>query len=247
MCPLPSRANLMSRKTILLAAGIALGVLLVVGAVLAVLVKHEPRFYGRASLSPGPARVLSAQTFALDVNNLRETLKVHTPRWWATFTEAQINSFFQEALAPGTTKTEFSFLDFFLTEASSPCVSIEADRIRLAFRYGEEPWSSVISIDVRAWLAKNEPNVVCLELQGLHAGALPLSTQSILDRITGACQRNHIGVKWYRRNGNPVALLHFQSDGPRPSVQLSKLELRQGMLVISGTCINPGAVMPTAN
>jgi hypothetical protein len=232
----------MSRKTIFLAAGIALAVLVVVGASLAVLVKHEPGFYRRGSLPPGPARKLSSQAFLLELAQLGDTLKVHTPRWLATFTEAQINSYFQEDFVRGTTRR-----DFFLKESTSPRVSIESDKVRLAFRYGAEPWSSVISIDLRVWLAKNEPNVVCLELQGLHAGALPISAQSMLDQVTEACQRKHIGVKWYRRDGNPVAMLRFQTDGPRPSVQLSKVELRQGMLVISGSCIQPGVIAPTAN
>jgi hypothetical protein len=232
----------MSRKSILLGVGIIVVALIGVGAALVLLVKHEPGFYRRSSLPPGPVRKLHSNAFVLEMAQLGTSLSDHTPKWLATFTDAQINSYFEEDFIRGRTNR-----DFLPRGASSPRVAIEPDRIRLAFRYGKGAWSSVITVDLRVWLAKNEPNVVCLELQGLHAGSLPISPQSLLDHITEACQRKRIGVKWYRRDGNPVALLRFQTDGPRPSVQLSKLELRQGMLVIAGSCIQPGAIIPTAN
>jgi hypothetical protein len=232
----------MSRKSILLGAGIIVTILIGMGTALVLLVKHEPGFYRRSSLPPGPLRGLHSKAFMQEMSLLTGSLLDHAPKWFATFTDAQINSYFDERLPQ-----ERTYRDFLPRGAASPRVAIEPDKLRLAFRYGRGPWSTIVSVDLRVWLAKNEPNAVCLELQGLHAGALPVSAQSLLDQVTEACQRKQIGVKWYRRNGNPVALLRFQSEGPRPSVQLSKLELRQGMLVISGRCIQPGAIIPSAN
>jgi len=232
----------MSRKSILLGVAFIAAVLVFVGVTLGVLVKHEPSFYRRSALPPGPIRSLHSEAFESETRMLWSSLADRSPKWFATFTDAQINSYFEEQLMRNRT-----YRDFLPKGASAPRVAIESEKIRLAFRYGHGALSSVISIDLRVWLAKNEPNVVCLELQGLHAGALPISAQSLLDQVTAACQRKHIAVKWYRRNGNPVALLRFQSEGSRPGVQLSNLELRQGMLVLSGSCIQPGAISPSAN
>src|SRR5262249_48018913 len=116
---------------------------------------------------------------------------------------------------------------------TGPRVSITADKIRLAVRYGTPPWSAIISIDLRVWLAAKEANVVALELQGLHAGSLPISAQSLLEQIKEVGRVHNIEVTWYRHNGNPVALLRFQSE-QRPAGPLSRLELRPGTLTIAG-------------
>jgi hypothetical protein len=143
------------------------------------------------------------------------------------FTEAQINSYFEEQFIQS--KDNQTFL---VPGISAPRVAIEPDRIRLAFRYGKGAWSTIISVNMRVWLPKKEANVLALELQGLHAGSLPISSQTLLDHISEICQRQNIDVKWHRYQGNPVALLRFPTNPSRPSVQLSQLELRQGILVV---------------
>jgi hypothetical protein len=218
----------MSRNSILLAIGI---VLLVVGSVaagLALLVTHEPGFYRRGEIPPGPARKQNSGAFFNEFLSFCQEVKAPLrPKWYAAFTEAQINSYLAEDFV--NSRADQVVLP---KNISSPRVAIEPDRIRLAFRYGKGTWSPIISIDLRVWLAKKDTNVVALELQGLHAGSLPISAQSLLESISEACQRNGIDVKWYRHNGNPVALLRFQSESPRPLVQLSKIQLRKGVLVI---------------
>ena len=68
---------------------------------------------------------------------------------------------------------------------------------------------------MRIWLAKEESNVAALEIQGMHLGALPVSAQSILERLSEAADSNNVKLSWYRYNGNPVAILRFQSDQRR--------------------------------
>jgi hypothetical protein len=160
------------------------------------------------------------------------------------FTDKQINSFFD---------ADFGRLcraDKILPEGiSAPRVAIEPDKIRLAFRYGTGPWSTVVSIDLRVWLAAKEVNVVALELQALHAGSLPVSAQSLLERIYETARQQNIDVSYYRHNGNPVALLRFQADQRTPTVQLQRLELQQGLIRISGRSIDPvslRAMLPVA-
>jgi hypothetical protein len=229
----------MSRNSILLALGI---VLLVVGSVaagLALLVTHEPGFYRRSEVPPGPVRTRNSGAFFSEFLRFCGEIKSHQhTKWYAAFSETQINSYFAEGFV--NSRADQVVLP---KNVSSPRVAIEPDKIRLAFRYGKGSWSAIISIDLRVWLAKKDTNVVALELQGLHAGSLPISAQSLLESISESCQRNGIDVKWYRHTGNPVALLRFQSESPRPLVQLSKIELRKGLLVIC--CRSIPAASPT--
>jgi hypothetical protein len=228
----------MSRKSLLLAVGIILFVVGAVAATLALLVHHVPAFYHRCAVPPGRGRFLHSKAFLAEALNLWNSIQSPKSKWTAIFTEAQVNSYFEEHFVQS--KTHQNFL---LPRISAPRVAMETGKIRLAFRYGQGLWSSIISVDMRVWLAKHEPNVVALELQGLHAGALPISSQSLLERISEICQRNAIDVKWHRYNGNPVALLRFQSNSARPTVQLAQLELRQGMLVVGVRPVLP--VRPT--
>ncbi len=134
--------------------------------------------------------------------------------WDAEFTEEQINSYVQEDLeSSGISKT-------LPKEIQDPRIATEPQRLRLAFRYGNKPWQSVITIDLRARLVDGERNVVILDLLGLHAGLLPVNSQSILERISAIARDNHLDLKWYRHDNHPVAVLRFQS-----GVQLRCVEL----------------------
>ena len=117
---------------------------------------------------------------------------------------------------------------------TSPRLVLEADRLRLAFRYHIGRWSTVISVDMRVWLAAKVPNVIVLELQGMHAGSLPVSTQSLLDRLTDMADRNNIKVTWYRYKGSPVAVLQFQGEQPTTPVSLERLDLQPGTIQFQG-------------
>jgi hypothetical protein len=88
------------------------------------------------------------------------------------------------------------------------------------------------------WLAGTEPNVVAVEIQGFRAGAVPISAQSLLERVSEAAPQN-LEVSWYRYNGHPVALLRFQADRKRPTMQLRHLEVQQGKVVIAGGPLDP--------
>ena len=120
-----------------------------------------------------------------------------------------------------------------------PRVALEPGHLRLYFRYGSEPWQTVVSIYLKVWLPREEPNAVALELVSMRAGALPIVSQSLMEVISEAARRNDIGITWYRRQSNPVALLRFQSS-PRPTVQLQRLELTQGKLRIAGRSLEDG-------
>jgi hypothetical protein len=224
----------MNRKSVLFGVGVAL-FLASVGTVLALLFLHEPAVYARSAQPEGEERRQQSGEFFTEFARLYQ--EIHNKEWEATFTEKSINCYFEEGfIESGVSKTV-------LPEGiSAPRVAIEQDKFRLAFRYNVGPWSTIISIEMRMWLASNgEPNVIALELQSLHAGSLPISAQSLLEQIFETARQNGIKVSWYRYHGNPVALLKFQADEPHPTIQFLSLQLKNGTLSIQGRSIDGGS------
>jgi hypothetical protein len=218
----------MSRKSVLL--GLAILLLLIGGtaAVVGVLLYHEPQFYRASALPPGEERQKHSQEFVGKVSNLYNSI-TYDREWRETFTEAQINSYFDEDFIKSAVS------DRVLPEGiRDPRVTISPDKVRLAFRYNCEPLcNTVISIDLKVWLTQ-EVNVVAVEVESLKAGSLPIAAQSLLERVSEVARRQDIEVPWYRHEGNPVALLRFQANQSRPTIRLQRLVLRQGELVIEG-------------
>jgi hypothetical protein len=59
------------------------------------------------------------------------------------------------------------------------------------------------------------------------------------DRISAWCRHQNVDVRWYRNEGNPVAILRFQYDRREPTVQLQELELREGSIYLKGRSLDP--------
>jgi hypothetical protein len=229
-----SRGRDMSRKSLFLGVGVALLLVGGVAAALILLVQHEPSDYRRAALPPGEERVAQSKEFFTRftqlMNDIQTDESAGNTDWKAEFTEQQINSFFDEGFVHSGIDEKL------LPEGiSEPRVALETDKLRLMFRYGSGAWSSVITIELHVWVASGETNVVCMELQKFRAGSLPISAQSLLDRISDALRRNSIDVTWYRHDGNPVAVLRFSSDPQRSTVQLKNLQLEPGRIFMQGS------------
>ncbi|HEY8504149.1 MAG TPA: hypothetical protein VIL46_06170 [Gemmataceae bacterium] len=226
----------MRRKHLLLTLGIVTLVVVLAVAALVFLVRHEPAFYRALAVEPGATRKKASSEFQRRTFDLMNGITNHDPAWGATFTQEQINCYFQEDFVRSGGLEELREQGF-----HDPRVSIEPDRVRLAFRYGSGFWQTVVSVDVKLWLTAEEPNVVAMELRGLYAGSLPLPAQSLLDYITEAAHQMNIDVKWYRHNGHPVALMRFQADQVRPTVQLQRLQVQPGRIVLAGrSLVSPG-------
>jgi hypothetical protein len=223
----------MSRRSILLASGVLLLLVVCVATAAVALIRHEPAFYVRAARSPGTARKQLSNEFYAQCCTLKYNMD-ETREWAGQFTDDQVNSYLQEGFR--TSRVEEVTLP---DGISDPRVVFEADRLRLGFRYGRGLWSTVVSIDLRVWVAKGEPNVIGLELQGMHAGSLPISSQSLLDYVFEVARRQNVDVTWYRYEGNPVAILRFQNRRSRTTVQLQQLELHPGKLMIQGRSVDP--------
>jgi hypothetical protein len=225
----------MSRRSFVLAVGILL-LLTGVGATsLVLLVRYVPGRYVQAALPAGDERRKKSKEFEKEITALLSAMGSERI-WGGSFTEEQINSYFDEKLVPSNTS------ELLLPRGiSQPRVVIEPGRLRLAFRYGVGFWSTVISVDVRVWVAKGEPNVVALELESFRAGLLPMSAQSVLQHIEEVGRLRNIDVTWYRlpANGHPVALLRFQVDRPRATLQLRDVQLGHGEITIHGRSGEP--------
>ena len=231
----------MSRKSVLLGTGILLLFAGTCAAALLLLLRHEPSFYRRAAVPPGPERQALSKEFYGDAGTFLLNIK-KDPRWDDSFSDVQINSYLEEDFV--TSQVKSLTLPEHITD---PRVLFESERIRLGFRYHVGRFSTVVSIDMRVWLAKAESNVVALEIQGMRAGALPVSAQSILERLSDAAESNNVKLSWYRHNGNPVAVLRFQSEDSRTTIVLENLDLQDGKIYIRGQSLEPGApVNPAA-
>jgi hypothetical protein len=202
------------------------------------LVRYEPRLYLRAAVPPGEVRhKLSGECWQELMKLLHSVTDHEDQEWGHWFSDEQLNSYLAEHFVESRLDKQL------LPEGiSQPRIVIEPEKIRIAFRYGSGVWSTVISIDVRPWLVKGEPNVVALKLVGFHAGALPISAQSLLESISKTCQDNGIAVDWYRDEGYPVALLRFQAEQPHPTLELELIKLEQGAIYIQGHTKDPASL-----
>jgi hypothetical protein len=228
----------MRRKSVALTITIVVFLLAGTSSTLALLLSHVPTFYVRTVVPPSAHRTKCSGEFVGELARLFAGIS-DKRQWDGRFTEEQINSYCQEDLLKEHAD------DQPLPEGiSAPRVALEPDKIRLAFRYGTGLWSTVVSIDLRIWLVVKEANVVALEFQGMHAGALPISSQSLLERASETARQHDIDPTWYRHNGHPVLLLRFQAGRSRPTFQLEQLDLHQGLLCIGGRSLD---TTPQAN
>jgi hypothetical protein len=221
----------MSRRSLLKTSGI---VLLLFGGsalVLILLLRHEFAWYTRAAVPPGPHRAKCSDTFLYEFSEL---MGEHPDefKWYAQFTDEQINSFFEEGLVQSGL-----YKRLLPDGVRQPRVAIEPGRLRFAFRYGRGALSTVISIDLGIWLAAREQNAVVIEVEKIRAGALPFAAQSVLQDLTAVVRQNNnnVEVMWYRNpdTGNPCAVVRFVAADPeRPTVLLDAVQLEQGKMTI---------------
>ncbi|MGL4419576.1 MAG: hypothetical protein ACRCZF_02830 [Gemmataceae bacterium] len=207
---------------------ILLGGIALLGGILYGLTSYEPEFYS-AGATPGEYETteLSAKLITR-VQDLKNDIR-SKPDWGGSLSETDLNCFFRANL--GETG---SLTDMLPTGFHSPRIRIVGDTIQLGLRYGSGTFTSIIWVEVRAWLVKDEMNLIALELRGLKAGALPLGCQSLLDQITDLAQESNIEVTWYRHEGNPVGMFRFYADQLRPTTQIHTFRIRDGQIAMAG-------------
>src|SRR5206468_1785910 len=113
-----------------------------------------PAFYRRAEVPAGPQRIEISGLFMQRGNNLVDSIRVGGGKngdWGNRFSAEEVNSFFAEDFV------SMGFNRLLPESVSDPRIAFEQDSLRLGFRYGSPPWSTIVSIDFRVWLAKGEP------------------------------------------------------------------------------------------
>ena len=216
----------MRRKRLLVSVGLVLGFLALVLVGLVAAVKREPGFYTQADLPAGPERAALSQQAVAQFSSLSGLLD--EPSFQVVFSTEQINAFFQEDYY------KFGGDDNWPEGVSAPRVKIEDGKMRLGFRYGNGPTSTVVSLEIRLWKVAGDLNTVAMEIVSFRAGSLPLSTGNLLDLISQLARREKIDIAWYRQDGHPVAVMRFQADLSRPTFQFDRIELKDGKAIITG-------------
>jgi len=207
---------------LMVALGAAFGILLS-------LAKSEPAFYKAAVSEQADWETHQrASQLLTRVQELQNDIRAKG-EWGDTFTEDELNCFFAENMGPKDGLTELLPKGF-----HSPRVSIEGDRLRLGVRYREGFWSTVVWLEMRVWLVKEQVNVAAVEVCELRAGRLPFGTQSILDKIAEVARESSIEVTWYRHKSNPIGLFKFFAKQPKATSQVLTLEVKDGKIVIAG-------------
>jgi hypothetical protein len=221
----------MRRRAILGVVIILVMVLVTTGSGLALLAKHVPAFYERTALPPGAERDALARDFNVRSADLFSKVGGDRP-WEQQFTQEQINGYFQGQDNPGELSTSLVRIP---EEINDVRVAFENDLVRVGFRYGDDPWSCIVSVEFRVWLVARKTNVIALELCDFRAGALPLGTRSLIDYITETARQQNIDVTWFRHAGHPIVLLQLQANQPRPTFQLRRVEVVPGRFVIASS------------
>ena len=212
--------SLLCATTVALLAGLAVGA--------GVVLRHEPSFYLQGEIAPSPERKELSETFLRHFSQMLLDIKAERGKWAYSFSEAQLNSFFEEDFV------RLGEEDLRKLNISRPRVVLEGDRLRFAFRYGTGFWSTVVSYDLRVWLAPKEPNVLAVEILSRRVGALPVSTHALLGQLSDLARRHNMEVSLYRHDGNPVALIHLHADRPRSTTHLECVRIDAGKLTIAG-------------
>jgi hypothetical protein len=228
----------MRRKRLLISVGLVFGFVVLVIVGLCAMAKHEPSYYRQATLPAGYERQsLSAQTTG-QFFTLSNALAHGEDEWPVTFKTEELNAYFQEQYY--NHGGDDNLPDGF----SAPRVKLEDGKMRVGVRYGKGSLSTILTLEIKLWLVKDEVNVLAMEIVSLQAGSLPLSTGTLLDYISEAARRENIDITWYRHEGHPVAIMRFQADLTRPTFQFKELELKGGELRIVGRSTDLLAPLP---
>jgi hypothetical protein len=222
----------MHRRRLLISVGLVLGFVGLVLAGLVAAVKREPSFYTQATMPEGLLREENSRQTTGEFLQLRSSLQRDEPGWKLSLTGQQLNAYFQQDYYEhgGDNNLPDGF--------SAPRVKFEDGRMRLGVRCGRGWLSTILSIEIKAWLVPGQTNMMAMEIVSLKAGALPLSPGTLVDDISEAVRRENIDITWYRTDGHPVAVMRFQSDLTRPTMQFDRLDLKDDSMTIAGRSVD---------
>jgi hypothetical protein len=221
----------MRRQSTIRALLLILAILGITVAALGYLLQQEPDYYAKEWTSPPD---IDDSAVASDVltklNDMMNDLQNNRQAsWGSSYSAEELNAFFRERQSGKN-----ALITGLLGDVPEPRFAIRGDRLFIAFRYGEGTFSTVVSMEVKAWLVKDQPNLVAIEFVGFHAGAVPLPKYLLLDRFAQTARRHNAEVNWYRHDGQPVALCQLYANQTRPDSQIDTLKIGEGRIILGG-------------
>lgn len=221
------------RRWAWLKAGLLLvAFLLLVGVVLAWVVKREPDFYAPAvAVAPqanDPAVASDTQTRIGDLVRAISVPYATPDEWQARFTADELNAFLRED------DEHVMLLRPKWEGFDDPRVSVDGDRLLIGGRVGDGAFSAVLSVEVKAWLVKGEPNTFAVELVSVRVGQLPWFKRWLMDAMTEYAAKANADITWYRSGPNPVAVCRLRANQPQPDLMLTAVDIADGRVTISG-------------
>ena len=115
-------------------------------------------------------------------------------------------------------------------------VALGKGQARIGCRYQKGKIDTVVWLVVDVRLT-DQSNVLELRLRGLKAGLVPFSIERFQAHVAAALQRAKVSVRWIEGEDDVTARLELPdrfADVPGKSVRFEKIELRDGILVLSG-------------
>jgi hypothetical protein len=218
-----------NRKWMLL--GSAAFLLLTVPILVWLGLSYRPAFYRKLTAKVDPdRRHAEAEKFVAMSLRLRNDI-VNESRWEAVFTDDEVNAWLAEDLVA-------HFADQIPEGVRDPRVLFDVDRLTLAFELENGPVHSVVWVVMRVDVPKE--NEVALTIEKIRAGALPIPSDELIDRITAHALSRGLDLTWERRDGQNVAIVRYTADPSRRDVVLERLEIAKGRIRLSGRSSRAG-------
>lgn len=220
----------MRRWSWLKAVLLLLAVLVVVWGAFGWVVTREPAWYTEAVTVPpqadDPAVASDTQTRIGELVTALKAPYAAPGEWQASFSAAELNTFLRE-------DDDHAMLLRPKWEGfSDPRVNIDGDRLRVGVRAGTA--GRVLSVEVRAWLVKDEPNTLAIELVDVRLGGLPWFKQGLMERMTAFAAEHGADLRWYRGANNPVGVCRLQANQNQPDFTLTAVDIADGRVTVSG-------------
>jgi hypothetical protein len=246
----------MRRRSFLITMGLGLGLLAALIVTPMLLLRWEPSDYAAAAVPQSEERTRDSHACFEKITSelIYDAESSELPNGWGVeFTDRELNSYLQEDFIKQGLSSHL-----LPRGMSDPRVIFEPpDKVRLGFRYDFGGWNSVVATDLRVWLAKEEPNALCLEIEGFHAGAMPIAAQWLLEHVSDAAREHGIevdrgsgnieatdrgiDVTWHRHNGRPTAVLRLTPNQPRSTLLLQGVTVGKGTITIRGKSVEATA------
>lgn len=191
--------------------------------------RHVPKFYQEALAIEPAVQEKASEQMVKAATKLQNNL-YHDGGWRAVFTAEQINGWLAVDL-------QRNFAASLPREFHDPRVSITPEGITLACRAESKGFSSVVSLEVTAYL--ESPNVIALRVRKARAGAIPWPLDQVLKAISEAARRSELRLEWRQAEGDPVALITLP---PIPGkhgreVRIQTLKLEKDSIHVDGTTL----------